>query len=336
MSSEKSKIMIVDDSTMMSSMARRILEHEFDVSVFNSGEECLENVSKIMPNLILLDFYMKGIDGFNVLHALKEDSSTNEIPVIFMTGDEHGETEVKALREGAFDFISKPFVPAVLLQRVKNAVQLSKLQKDLQSEVKHETAKTRLLTMEVLLALSSTIEAKDHYTKGHSHRVAKYASEIAKRLGKNEEEQRDIYMMGLMHDIGKIGVAGDIIRKKSKLEEDEFEEIKEHPIKGYEILKTITVMPGLATGARWHHEHFDGTGYPDGLKGNQIPEEARIIAVADVYDAMTSKRSYSDVRPQSDVRAEIERCKGTYFDPIIADVMLRMIDEDKNYQMREM
>jgi len=141
--------------------------------------------------------------------------------------------------------------------------------------------------------------------------------------------------MGLLHDIGKIGVAGSIIRKDSRLEGDEFKEIKEHPVTGHEILRTITALPGLATGARWHHERYDGSGYPDGLKGSQIPEEARIIAVADVYDALTSKRSYSEIRPQSVVRAEIEKGKGTHFDPVIADVMLRMIDEDKDYLMKE-
>ena len=141
--------------------------------------------------------------------------------------------------------------------------------------------------------------------------------------------------MGLLHDIGKIGVAGSIIRKDSRLTDEEYADIKEHTITGYNILKTITELPGLAIGARWHHEHFDGTGYPDGIKGTQIPEEARIIALADAYDAMTSKRTYTQIRPQAEVRAEIARCKGTHFDPDITDVFLRMIDEDTEYTMRE-
>mgnify|MGYP002627382557 CR=1 FL=1 len=197
------------------------------------------------------------------------------------------------------------------------------------------TERIRQLTTEVMEALSRTVDAKDHYTRGHSKRVAKYAKEIARRLGKNEQEQEAVYYMGLLHDIGKIGVAGSIIRKNSRLEDEEFEEIKEHPVTGFNILKTITALPGLATGARWHHERYDGTGYPDGLKGAQIPEEARIIAVADVYDALPSKRSYSEIRAQAVVRAEIEKGKGTHFDPVIADVMLRMIDEDKEYTMKE-
>ena len=333
----KNEILVVDDSNMMVLVARRILEKDPRLSVMSvsSGEACLELLKNYKPDLILLDIVMTGKDGFEVLHELKANPETSHIPVIFLTGDEHNESEIRGLREGAVDFITKPFVPEVLLQRVRNTLELSLLQQDLQHEVARQTEKNRQLTREIMQALSSTVDAKDHYTRGHSARVAKYAQEIARRLGKSEQEQEDIYYMGLLHDIGKIGVAGSIIRKDSRLEDDEFEEIKEHPVTGYNILKTITALPGLATGARWHHEHYDGTGYPDGLKGNKIPEEARIIAVADVYDALTSKRSYSDVRPQAVVRSIIEKGRGTHFDPIIAEVMLRMIDEDKDYTMRE-
>ena len=141
--------------------------------------------------------------------------------------------------------------------------------------------------------------------------------------------------MGLLHDIGKIGVPESIINKNGKLDDEEFGKIKMHPAIGYDILKNVEELPGLATGARWHHERYDGRGYPDGLSGKDIPEEARIIAVADAYDTMTSNRAYSSIRPQDVVRAEIERCKGTQFDPEIADVFLQMIDDDKDYRMRE-
>ena len=331
----KYSILVVDDSTMMASLARRILEKDYLVHTVSSGEDCLNFVKVRTPNLILLDVYMKGMDGFAVLHELKSNKDTASIPVIFLTGDEHNETEIRGLHEGAVDFIAKPFIPGILLQRVQNTIELSMLQKNLQDEVKRQTEKIKRLTFEITQALSSTVDAKDHYTRGHSARVAKYSAEIAKRMGKSEEQQEEIYFMGLLHDIGKIGVAGSIIRKDSRLTDDEFQDIKEHPITGYNILKTITSLPGLAIGARWHHEHFDGSGYPDGLKGYQIPEEARIIAVADVYDAMTSKRAYSEIRPQSAVRAEIERCKGTHFDPDIANIMLKMIDEDTGYTMKE-
>lgn len=337
MTNLKHEVLVVDDSKLMVSMARRILEKDSTLAVasVNSGEECLELLKTYKPDLILLDIVMTGKDGFEVLHEIKANPKTNDIPVIFLTGDEHGESEIRGLKEGAVDFITKPFVPEVLLQRVKNTLQLSLLQHDLQFEVARQTEKNRQLTRQIIQALSGTVDAKDHYTRGHSARVGKYAKEIARRLGKSEQEQEEIYYMGLLHDIGKIGVSGSIIRKDSRLEDDEFAKIKEHPITGYNILKTISALPSLATGARWHHEHYDGSGYPDGLKGTNIPEGARIIAVADAYDAMTSKRSYTQIRPQAEVRAEIEKGKGKQFDPIIADIMIQMIDEDKDYTMKE-
>lgn len=189
------------------------------------------------------------------------------------------------------------------------------------------------LSREVMLALSKAVDAKDHYTNGHSSRVAEYAKEIAKRMGKSEKEQEEIYELGLLHDIGKIGVSKEIINKEGRLTDEEFDEIKKHTITGWEILKTITEIPWLSKGARWHHERYDGNGYPDGLKGKEIPEEARIICLADSYDAMTSKRSYSVPKSQKEVRDEIVRCSGTQFDPDIAIYLLEMIDEDTEFKL---
>ena len=191
------------------------------------------------------------------------------------------------------------------------------------------------LSQQILFALSKTVDAKDHYTNGHSVRVAQYAKEIVARMGKSEKEQEEIYELGLLHDIGKIGIPRNIINKTGKLTPEEFDEIKKHTIIGWDILKTMDELPWLSTGARWHHERFDGKGYPDGLAGKDIPEEARILCLADSYDAMTSKRSYSSPRSQEEVRAEIVRCMGTQFDPDIAKYMLEMIDEDKEYRLRE-
>lgn len=190
-------------------------------------------------------------------------------------------------------------------------------------------------SMEVVMTLAEAIDAKDTYTKGHSRRVAEYSREIAERVGYSDAQQRDIYMTGLLHDVGKIGVPDAVINKPGKLTEEEFAEIKMHPEKGAKILESLKQMPYLITGARWHHERYDGRGYPDGLVGTGIPEEARIIAVADAYDAMTSNRSYRRGMDQAKVRQQIKEGKGTQFDPRFADVMLQMIDEDKDYHMRE-
>ena len=159
--------------------------------------------------------------------------------------------------------------------------------------------------------------------------------QIAKRAGLTHQQQEDIYTIGLLHDVGKIGIPDTIINKPSALSDEEYNIIKTHPALGETILKNIKEFPNLVTGARYHHERYDGGGYPDGLSGKDIPVEARIIAVADSYDAMTSRRSYRDALPQEKVRAEIEKGKGTQFDPAFADIMLAMIDEDNDYLMRE-
>lgn len=190
------------------------------------------------------------------------------------------------------------------------------------------------LASQTILALSNAVEAKDLYTKGHSQRVAKYSVELARRMGYSDEQLDEIYYIGLLHDIGKIGVSDAVINKTGRLTDEEFAEIKKHPLIGYDILKSINEIPGISIGAKLHHEKYDGTGYPDGLKGENIPKVAQIIAMADSYDAMTSTRSYRDVMPQSKVRNEIERNIGTQFAPDVAKIMLQMMDEDKEYTMQ--
>ena len=189
------------------------------------------------------------------------------------------------------------------------------------------------MNIQTVSALATAIDAKDNYTNGHSSRVAEYSKMIAERLGFSESRQNEIYMMGLLHDVGKIGIPDDVINKTGTLTEEEFELIKNHPIIGSRILRSIKDRQRLSIGARWHHERFGGGGYPDGMAGNEIPIEARIIAVADAYDAMTSSRSYRDIMPQEKVREQIEKGMGTQFDPEFATIMIKMIDEDTDYSM---
>lgn len=191
------------------------------------------------------------------------------------------------------------------------------------------------MNLTVMRTLARAIDAKDRYTNGHSQRVAKYSLELAKKMGKDEQAQRDIYFAALLHDVGKIHVPDMIINKPSRLTDEEFAYIKLHPVAGYYILKDIKANSLIAPGAKWHHERFDGNGYPNGLSGENIPEVARIIGVADAYDAMSSTRSYRSVMPQDKVRNEIEKGRGTQFDPQIADIMLELIDADTNYELRQ-
>ena len=184
-------------------------------------------------------------------------------------------------------------------------------------------------------ALVNAIDAKDKYTHGHSARVAEYSKKIAEMAGKSPRECEEIYYVALLHDVGKIGVPEEIINKVGKLTDEEYEKIKGHAQMGAQILQSITEYPYLSIGANFHHERYDGTGYPNKLKGTDIPEIARIISVADAYDAMTSSRSYRDPIPQQNVREEIVRCAGTQFDPRFANIMIHLIDQDTKYKMKE-
>ena len=219
---------------------------------------------------------------------------------------------------------------------------LEKLRKELEEqlddrmgEILKQKENSDQLLRQVVQSLSATVDAKDRYTSGHSERVAEYSRMLAQRMGKDETEQETIYYAGLLHDVGKIRVPDEIINKTGRLDQKEFDFIKLHPVAGYHILKDISGNRKFSEGARFHHERYDGTGYPSGLSGKNIPEIARIIGVADAYDAMTSSRSYRKALPQQVVREEIEKGKGTQFDPEIADIMLEMIDNDPEYKMKQ-
>ncbi len=335
--SDKYRIVVVDDDHANLKIAKYILEKAgYIVTTFKSGHALLEYIEDNIPDLILLDINMPEMDGYETLKKLRTcGNGASEIPIIYLTADERTEAEHEGLALGAMDFLKKPFIPAILLQRVRHIIDLTQLQKNLSLEIEKKTHENNELFTHVIEALAESIDAKDTYTNGHSGRVARYSREIAKRFGYSEKAQNDIYMMGLLHDVGKIGIPDAVINKPSKLNDDEYRIIKSHPEKGAKILETIKEMPLLVTGAKWHHERYSGGGYPDGLSGNDIPEEARIIAVADAYDAMSSKRSYRKPLSQEEVREEIIKGRGTQFDPAFADIMLEIIDEDVDYILRE-
>lgn len=336
-------ILVVDDKKTNLMIAEKILQEEFNVNVSQSGAEAISFLEKNKVDLLLLDLHMPDMNGFDVMSEINSNEKiVSDIPVILLTADDDKLMEVESFKKGAQDFITKPFVPEIMIQRVRRVIQLDKLQKNLQNEVEKKTREVekkkrqfQRLSVQVMQSLSGAIDAKDKYTKGHSQRVALYSREIGKRYGFDEEEQEDIYFAGMLHDIGKIGISDEIINKTGKLTDEEYNIIKTHPVIGSEILSNISEIPNIAVGARWHHERYDGKGYPDGLKENKIPELARIIGVADAYDAMTSKRSYRDILSQEIVRGEIENGIGTQFDPVFAKIMLEMIDEDKKYEMHE-
>ncbi len=331
-------VIVVDDDVTNLKMAGTILSRKgMRVSALRSGRALLDFLAvNDTPDLILLDIKMPEMDGFETLRLLRaQEAGREEIPVIFLTADENEESEMTGLSLGAMDFIKKPFLPDVLTLRVRHIIDLNHLQRDLSREVEKKTQENETLFLNVVSALADAIDAKDTYTNGHSGRVAAYSREIARRSGYPVQKEKQLYMTALLHDVGKIGVPDAIINKPARLTEAEFDVVKTHTVMGARILSNIDEMPELATGARWHHERYDGSGYPDRLAGTDIPVEARIIAVADAYDAMTSNRSYRGILPQETVCRELTDGKGTQFDPALADVMLAMMDEDPEYQLRE-
>ncbi|MBQ8698360.1 MAG: response regulator [Schwartzia sp.] len=338
---KKDTILAVDDDEMNLFAIEKLFGIRYDVRCVSSGAEALAALRQEKPELVLLDLHMPDMDGMEVMQRIRDIEHCENLPVVFLTADSDADTEAKLFNAGAMDFLAKPLVMQVAMQRIRRILELKHLQDSLYEEVNRKTVavqesnrKINNLSDQIIRALSGAIDAKDSYTNGHSSRVAEYSRELARRLGKPRAAAAEIYNIALLHDVGKIGIPGSILSKPGKLTDEEFAVIKSHTMKGYEILKTISEMPELSIGARWHHERYDGKGYPDGKAGEDIPEIARIICVADCYDAMSSDRIYRGALPQHIVREEIENNSGTQFDPRVAEVMLQMIDEDKDYKMR--
>lgn len=318
-------ILIVDDNKTNLTLAKNELSKEYQVTPVLSGFAALQFLEKRSTDLILLDINMPEMDGRETMRRIKANEKWSKIPIIFLTADSTPETESQCLSDGADDFIAKPFVPQVMQSRVSRILELSDLRNDLEAKLVEKTKEVEMVTLNAVMAIANTIEAKDLYTSGHSNRVAKCSVEIAKRMGMSEDDIKELNFKALLHDIGKIGVPDAILNKPMALADDDFAIIKKHPVIGGDILKNIAIVSNLHYGALYHHERYDGKGYPKGLMGDEIPYEARIIAIADTYDAMTSDRAYRKALPRELVIAELERCKGKQFDPKITDVFIEML-----------
>ena len=331
----KKIILIVDDDRLTLATAQKLLEGEYKAVAVNSGKQAYKYLERHTPDLILLDINMPEIGGFEVMETLQKDVRWSKIPVIFLTADRSAETEIECFRVGANDYISKPFEPNIMLSRIRSTIELDGYRKDLQRRLDEKTKEMERITIQAIMTVANTVDAKDDYTKGHSMRVAAYSELLAQRLGWSEEEIQNIYYVAMLHDVGKIGVPDAVLNKPFKLTDVEFRLIKGHTLVGAEILNDFKMFPNVNVGAKYHHERYDGRGYPDGISGEDIPAQARMIAVADAYDAMSSRRIYQDVIPQAQIRDEIQKNVGKQFDPVFAKIMLEMIDEDANYLMRE-
>ena len=313
-------------------MAKNALKEHYKTSTAMTGIEALDFVKEQSVDLILLDIEMPQMNGIETLMQMKQDDMISNIPIIFLTAISNPDVEAKCLTLGAQDFITKPFFQPAMLQRVQRVLELQALRNDLESQVLQKTRELELLTIQTITTFANAIDAKDPHTKGHSFRVAQYSKLIAQKLGFSELSTKNLYYTALLHDIGKIGIPDYILSKNSALTDDEFTAIKKHPEIGCHILEDVILVPYLGIGAISHHEKVDGTGYPFGKKGEDIPLIGRIISVADAVDAMMSDRSYRKKLPVETVIRELEQHSGTQFDVTIADIMISILQSEANLE----
>lgn len=337
---EKQLILIVDDDHKNLKYAQMILGKEYRIATVDSGERTLAYLEKETPDLILLDIRMPGMDGFETLERIREMDQDGEIPVIFLTADADAVTEVKCLSAGAADFVGKPFVPQVLLKRVQKTLEIEMYRKHLENLVTQKVNEITRIQEKVISGIANLIESRDGYTGTHVKNTKNYVTLLTEELRRRglyvdtltDEYAQNTIRAAVLHDVGKIKIPDIILTKPGRLTPEEYEQIKLHASVGDELITEIigdvedTEYVKIAQDiARSHHERWDGTGYPDGISGEEIPLCARIMALADVFDALASERCYKDaVRPVGRVFDIIEENAGTQFDPELAKIFLEL------------
>ncbi|MCX4188989.1 response regulator [Methylophaga sp. OBS3] len=311
------RLLIVDDEPTNLRVLRQVLQDPYKLSFARSGQDALDLVAKEPPDLILLDIMMPEMTGLEVCKRLKADPNYAHIPVIFVTALEDSVDEAQGFEVGAVDYIVKPIVPSTVLARVKTHISLVRADE------------LRATQIDLIQRLGRAAEYKDNETGLHVKRMSHYAKIIAMAYGFDEFTADELMMAAPMHDIGKIGIADNILLKPGKLTPEEFEEMKKHTLIGAEILaNSRSRLIKLAhTVAIAHHEKWDGSGYPNGLKGEEIPIEARIVAIADVFDALTSARPYKAAWSVEDAIEFLQSQAGKHIDPALPDILVANLPE---------
>lgn len=359
----KETILIVDDEALNLRILNELLSPMYFIRACKSGEEAIVNsLIEPIPDLVLMDIMMPGIGGYVALEELKNNSKTKEIPIIFISGLDSSIDEEKGLQLGAVDYITKPFVPAIVLKRIKVHLDLKKARDELrynnerlEAEVAQRVSENSLIqdiTLNIILQLAET---RDLNTANHISHTQKYIEILARQMAKtskykevlSEEYINRIVKSAMLHDIGKLGIPDNILMKPGKLTELEFEKMKEHTTIGSKAIKNVIVkaiyMEEKLGGnhksetlkfleeaeiiAKYHHEKWDGTGYPDRLKAEEIPLSARLMALVDVFDALTTHRIYKDIWDISKAVSYIIMQKGSHFDPEIVETFIDVIDK---------
>lgn len=293
-------MLVVDDLPANTRVLEALLVREgYRVTCAENGQQALDIVSKDRPDLVLLDILMPKVDGYEVCRRLKADPATRLIPVVLVTGLTDTDSRIRGLEVGADDFMSKPFIVPEMRARVASLLRIKRYTDALDS------------AESVILSLAMTIEARDRATEGHCQRLAQYAVALGERLGLAADDLDALRIGGYLHDIGKVGIPDRILLKDGQLTPDEYDFMKRHTLIGDHLCAELRMLKPVRPIVRHHHEHLDGTGYPDGLKGDEIPLLAQIMGVVDVFDALTTSRPYKPALSVDDacavLRDEVRR-----------------------------
>jgi len=332
MARDRPAVLVVDDEPMIREVLVRQLQRlGCSPQAVASGKEAVDAMMPGKYDAALLDIGLPGIDGVETLRRLL--LIDQDLAVLMITAQTGVDTAVKALRSGAHDYLVKPVQIDEVQFALERALELQRLRRERREEdarlrrlVHQQAVRLEQSFLGAVTALAKALEAKDPYTAGHSERVTRYALELADAVGLDEEGREAIRLAGPLHDIGKIGIRDEVLEKKEKLTDDEWEQIKKHPMTGARILEGLEGMAAVLPIVKHHHERWDGKGYPAGLSGNDIPLEAQVIAVADAFDAMTSDRAYRRALSWQAVQDEFIRCAGQQWDEKLVQAFLGLVE----------
>lgn len=323
------RVLVVDDEPNNLQLLRQILKNKYNISLATSGPQAVELAKKFEPDLILLDVMMPDVDGYETCVQLKCDPVTVKIPVIFVTAKSEIEDEKRGFDVGAVDYITKPVSAPIVHARVATHLALYDQQRMFEIQLEMRTSELAASQNAAIHMLGEAGHYNDQDTGVHIWRMAAYAGAIARAAGWHVVRSKQLQFAAPMHDTGKIGIPDAILKKPGKLDADEWQIMKTHAKIGYDILsKSPTPLFKMAAEvALYHHEKWDGSGYPKGLKGEAIPESARIVAIADVFDALTMVRPYKSAWTINEAVEEIKKGRGQHFDPRLTDCFLSILPE---------
>lgn len=322
-------ILVVDDTPENIDILKGILGSDYKIKVAINGRKALTIAASSHPDLILLDIMMPEMDGYEVCEQLKANQETRNIPIIFVTAKSQEADEAKGLRLGAVDYITKPINPVLVHARIKTHLALANQNKVLEKKVKERTAQLEGSRLEIIRRLGRAAEYKDNETGLHVIRMSYYSSHIALESGMSVDDTTLLLHAAPMHDLGKIGIPDNILLKPGKLNEDEWDIMRKHPQFGADIIgeHSSKLLQLARTVALAHHEKWNGKGYPNGLSGEEIPLPARIVAIADVFDALTSERPYKKAWPVEKALGVIQEESGAHFEPILVEAFMTCLDD---------